>query len=172
MGAVDDVRKRGPAARRTAADRLGAMPPRDAVRRKADTLRMLSTPNVDVWVASASPEGRAHLVPVSLAWVDDRLVIAVAADSRTARDIAASGRARMAVGPTRDVTMIDAVFDRAVDVAAGGPLADAYAAQADWDPRTADGYRFLVLRPERVQAWRESDEIPGRTVMRGGEWLV
>ena len=36
----------------------------------------------------------------------------------------------------------------------------------------ADGYVFLVLRPERVQAWRESDEIAGRTLMRRGSWLV
>ena len=40
------------------------------------------------------------------------------------------------------------------------------------DPRTTDGYQFLVLRPERVLAWRESDEIAGRTIMRDGEWLV
>jgi len=146
--------------------------PREAATRKADTLATLSTPEIDVWVATASPDGTAHLVPLSLAWVDDRLVIAVAPTSRTARDIAASGRARMAVGPTRDVAMIDAVLDRSVDVAAAGPLAEAYAAQADWDPRTSDGYQFLVLRPERVMAWRESDEIAGRTIMRDGEWLV
>jgi hypothetical protein len=146
--------------------------PRDATTRKADTLATLSTPNVDVWVATASTGGTAHLVPLSLAWVDDRLVIAVAPASRTARDIAASGRARMAVGPTRDVTMIDAVLDRVVDVAEAGPLAEAYAAQADWDPRASAGYQFLVLRPERVMAWRESDELAGRTIMRDGRWLV
>lgn len=31
---------------------------------------------------------------------------------------------------------------------------------------------FLVLRPVRVQAWREADEIAGRTLMRDGRWLV
>ena len=148
------------------------MPPRDAVSRKSDSLRMLSTPNIDVWVATASPDGREHLVPLSLAWVDERLVIAVAPGSRTARDIASSGRARMAVGPTRDVTMIDARLEKTVDVRDAGPLAEAYAAQADWDPRDSDGYQFLVLRPVRVQAWRESDEIAARTLMRDGEWLV
>jgi hypothetical protein len=49
---------------------------------------------------------------------------------------------------------------------------DAYAAQSDWDPRTAGAtYVFLVLRPDRIQAWREVDEVPGRTVMRDGTWL-
>jgi hypothetical protein len=29
-----------------------------------------------------------------------------------------------------------------------------------------------VLRPVRVQAWREVNEIPERTLMRDGTWLV
>ena len=133
---------------------------------------MWATPAIDVWVASASPEGEAHLVPLSLAWTDERLVIAVQESSRTARDIADSGRARMAIGPTRDVTMVDARLEKLVDVDAAGELGAAYAAQADWDPRGSAGYVFLVLRPERVQAWREVDEIAGRTIMRDGQWLV
>jgi len=133
---------------------------------------MWATPAIDVWVASASPEGEAHLVPLSLAWTAERLVIAVQESSRTARDIAGSGRARMAIGPTRDVTMVDARLEKLVDVDAAGELGAAYAAQADWDPRGSAGYVFLVLRPERVQAWREVDEIAGRTIMRDGQWLV
>ena len=133
---------------------------------------MWATPAIDVWVASASPEGEAHLVPLSLAWTSERLVIAVREDSRTARDIAGSGRARLAIGPTRDVTMVDARLEKLVDVDAAGELGAAYAAQADWDPRGSAGYVFLVLRPERVQAWREVDEIAGRTIMRDGQWLV
>jgi hypothetical protein len=27
------------------------------------------------------------------------------------------------------------------------------------------------LRPDRIQAWRESNELAGRLLMRGGEWL-
>jgi hypothetical protein len=145
--------------------------PRDRQTGKADTLAMLATPAVDVWVATASGAGVPHLVPVSLAWVDDRVVIAVEASSVTARNVTASGAARLAVGPTRDVVMIDAVLDRAVEVA-DDELGAAYVAQADWDPRRSRGYLFLVLRPLRVQAWRESNEIPGRTLMRDGEWLV
>ncbi len=48
-------------------------------------------------------------------------------------------------------------------------LARRYAAQADWDPReSGERMRFLVLRPLRIQAWREVNELPGRTLMRGG----
>jgi hypothetical protein len=146
--------------------------PRDRATRKADTLAMLATPAIDVWVATASSEGAPHLVPVSLAWVDERVVIALDGSSLTARNLAASGEARLAVGPTRDVVMIDAVLEGTVDVGADAALGEAYVAQADWDPRRGPGYVFLVLRPVRVQAWREVNEIADRTLMRDGTWLV
>jgi hypothetical protein len=145
--------------------------PRDAAARKADTLRMLATPAIDVWVATCS-DATPYLVPLSLAWVEDRAVIAVDASSPTARNLAASGRARLAVGPTRDVVMIEAELERSVDVSADPALGEAYVAQADWDPRTSPGYVFVVLRPLRLQAWREANEIRGRTLMRDGTWLV
>ena len=146
--------------------------PRDPKTRKADTLSMLATPAIDVWVATSSPAGAPHLVPLSLAWIEDRVVIAVPETSVTARNLTASGVARLGLGPTRDVTMIDVVLERVVEVAADEPLAAGYAAQADWDPRGDSGYVFLVLRPSRVQAWREANEIAGRTLMRDGTWLV
>jgi hypothetical protein len=145
---------------------------RDRETRTADTLAVLSTPGIDVWVATAATEGAPHLVPVSLAWVDDRAVIAVPATSVTARNLTSNHAARLGVGPTRDVTMIDAVLERVVDVAEDAELGEAYVAQADWDPRRDTGYVFLVLRPVRVQAWREANEIAGRTLMREGTWLV
>jgi hypothetical protein len=133
---------------------------------------MLAADAIDVWVATASEDGRPHLVPVSLAWTDERVVIAVGRSSVTARNLTRSETARLAVGPTRDVVMVDAVLERVVDVGADETLGAAYVAQADWDPRGDEGYVFLVLRPVRVQAWREVNEMPGRTLMRDGEWLV
>jgi len=149
-----------------------ASTPRTPGERKVDTLATLATAAVDVWVATASPDGAPYLVPLSLAWVDERVVISVDGSSRTARHLTASGRARLGVGPTRDVTMIDAAVERSVGVDDDAALGAAYAAQADWDPRGSAGYRFFVLRPVRVQAWREVDEIPGRTLMQEGRWLV
>ncbi|WP_203231062.1 pyridoxamine 5'-phosphate oxidase family protein [Nocardioides caldifontis] len=146
--------------------------PREKESRKADSLAQLSSPAVDVWVATASTAGEPYLVPLSLCWADGRAVIAIDRGSRTARHLAATGRARLGVGPTRDVVMLDAVVERTVGVDEDTELGAAYAAQADWDPRGSEGYVFVVLRPERVQAWREVDEIPGRTLMREGRWLV
>lgn len=117
--------------------------------------------------------GTPYLVPVSLAWVEERVVIAVEGSSVTARNLSpASGEARLAVGPTRDVVIIDALLEKAVDVAADDALGVAYVAQAGWDPRRSTGYLFPVLRPVRVQAWREANEILGRTLMRDSIWLV
>jgi hypothetical protein len=147
------------------------MAPRDRATRTADSLRTLGTAHIDVWLASASADGAPHLVPLSLAWVGGRVVVAAEASSRTTRNLREGGTARAGVGPTRDVTMLDLVLEREVAVDDDADLGAAYAAQADWDPRGLAGYVFLVLRPVRVQAWREADEIPGRTIMRDGTWL-
>ncbi|MGH8968036.1 MAG: pyridoxamine 5'-phosphate oxidase family protein [Actinomycetes bacterium] len=150
---------------------------RTAGQRKADTLAKLRASAADVWVASAANgDGAAepYLVPLSLAWIGERVVIALELGSRTARNIRGGGSARLALGPTRDVVVIDAVLDESVPLD-GAPtgLADRFAAQADWDPRRSPGeYVYLVLRPVRVQAWREADELAGRTLMRDGSWLV
>jgi hypothetical protein len=150
--------------------------PRDREQRIRDTLAKLAEPAVDVWVATAASAGSVaepYLVPLSLAWIDERVVIAVESSSRTARNLEAGRTARLALGPTRDVVVIDAGLERSVSVADAGDLAERYARQADWDPRTAgDTYRFLVLRPERIQAWREADELRGRTLMRDRMWLI
>ena len=152
--------------------------PRTLEQRKADTLAKLSTPAVDVWVATAAVEAGGHagsyLVPLSLAWIDDRIVLATEADSATARNIISHRRARLGLGPTRDVVMIDAELEQVYsleEVPVG--LARRYAMQADWDPRESGGLmRFLVLRPLRIQAWREVNELPGRTLMRDGAWIA
>lgn len=74
-----------------------------------------------------------------------------------------TGRSRLGLGPTRDVVVVDAVLEATVPVLeAEAGLIDAYAAQADGDPRAAGpSYVFLVLRPGRIQAWREVARWPG-----------
>lgn len=152
--------------------------PRTREQRRADTLAKLAAPAADVWVATAAVDagGQAssYLVPLSLAWIDERVVVATEADSVTARNIISAGRARLGLGPTRDVVMIDAELEQVYGLdAVPAALARRYAAQADWDPReSGDQMRFLVLRPQRIQAWREVNELPGRTLMRGGAWIT
>lgn len=152
--------------------------PRSREQRKADALAKLTASPADAWVASAA-DGRAHLVPLTLAWLDERVVLATDKTTRSARNIVATGQARVSLGGTRDVVMIDAFLDVLIPVAGvaenafGAALAEGYAAAAGWDPRASgDDYAYLVLRPDRIQAWREVNEIAGRLLMDKGAWLV
>jgi hypothetical protein len=53
------------------------------------------------------------------------------------------------------------------------PTKDAFAAKHSWDPRKESGdYAYFRIVPDRVQAWREVNELPGRTLMRDGVWLT
>jgi hypothetical protein len=157
---------------------MSAQQARTREQRRSDTLAKLSEPTVDVWVATAAPDasGKAssYLVPLSLAWIDDRVVLAAEADSLTVRNITSQRHARLGLGPTRDVVMIDAELEQVYGLdEVPDDLARRYAMQAGWDPRkSGDKMRFLVLRPQRIQAWREVNELPGRTLMRGGEWIT
>ncbi|MGX6604901.1 pyridoxamine 5'-phosphate oxidase family protein [Micromonosporaceae bacterium Da 78-11] len=145
--------------------------PRTGEQRKADVLAKLSAPVADVWVAT-SDGAVPCLVPLTAGWSGGRIVLATSKKSPTARNLAAQGKARVALGTTRDVVLVDVTLEQTIPVGEAGGVGAAYAAQNDWDPRTAgDSYVFLVLRPERIQAWREENEIPGRTVMRDGTWL-
>lgn len=152
--------------------------PRSTEQRKADTLAKLTAPAADVWVATAAAQAgghaSSHLVPLSLAWVDERVVLATEADSVTARNITSERHARLGLGTTRDVVMIDAELEQVYRLdEVPADLSRRYAAQADWDPRKSGGrMQFLVLRPLRIQAWREVDEFPGRLLMRGGTWMT
>jgi hypothetical protein len=67
--------------------------------------------------------------------------------------------------------MLDVVLERRLSTSSDEALLEAYRAQADWDPGREAGYEFLVLRPSRIQAWRERDEMPGRALMVDGRWL-
>lgn len=150
-----------------------ADPPRPRAVRRADVLAKLSAPVADVWVATAAGD-LPYLVPLTLAWFQDRIVLATDSGSATARNLLASGRARLALGRTRDVVMIEAALDTvlAASAADGAEVGAAYASQNDWDPRVAGPeYVFLLLRPLRIQAWREQNELRDRTVMRDGVWL-
>ena len=147
------------------------MAPRSAADRKADTLRLLDTEK-DAWVATGDRAGQGYLVPLSIWWDGERLTMATQARSRTCRNLADGGTLRLGVGGTRDLVMIDGT----VDVHAVGDeavVAQGFAARHQWDPRDDDGeWVFIRVRPTRVQAWREADEIAGRTIMRDGRWVV
>jgi hypothetical protein len=150
------------------------MASRSPEERKADAQARLTAIAANVWVASSSPAGGVHLVPVTHTWNGCQVVLTTGPRSRTVANVTANPRVRLALGETRDVVMVDAVLVEAVPAAeAPAVLAEAYAAQAGWDPRTDPGdYVYLVFGPRRIQVWREDEDLAGRTVMRNGAWVI
>ena len=146
-------------------------PARSAEQRKRDVIALLER-EVDVWVASASAQGEAMLVPLSFAWDGGRLTMSTPLASRTARNLIRAEVARVALGGTRDVVLIDGTLE-VIPLGTEPELEEAHARAAGFDPRTlADEYVYLRLTPQRIQAWREVNELKGRHVMRDGAWVV
>ena len=142
---------------------------RTAAERKADTLARLEG-DADVWVATARA-GRPHLVPLSLAWDGAHVIVATPAASPTARNAAASGDIRLALGTSRDVTVIEAATEVVPCAAAAEPVALCYVTRTGWDPRQEDvPHAYLVATPRTVRAWNSLPELDGRTIMRHGQW--
>jgi hypothetical protein len=151
--------------------------PRPFEERKRHALELLGAPAADAWVATGSPDAPGYLVPLSIGWTGTAIALVTERRSLTARNLTSNGAARLAVGGTRDVVMVDTtlVATHALTDPAAAPLLDVFAAQSDWDPRgstNVDAYAVYELRPERIQAWREANELAGRTLMRDGAWLV
>ena len=57
------------------------------------------TRHADAWVASASTDGEAHLVPLSYAWDGTHLILATDETAMTTRNIRSSGAARLRSAP-------------------------------------------------------------------------
>jgi hypothetical protein len=142
---------------------------RTAAERQADTITRLER-DADVWVATASAS-RPHLVPLSLAWDAAHVILATPAESPTARNAAGSGEVRLALGTSRDVTVIEAAAEVVSCADAPDPIAQCYATRTGWDPRHEDvPHVFLIATPRTMRAWNSLAEITGRTIMRDGQW--
>lgn len=142
--------------------------PRSAQQRKSDTLARLAS-EVDAWVATDAAAGSAYLLPLSFLWDGAGLIVSTPRSSVTGRNLGRGGPVRVGVGHLRDVTMIDGTAEPVRDER----KKDAFAAKHGWDPRgEPDDYAYFRIVADRVQAWRESNELPGRTLMRDGRWTA
>jgi hypothetical protein len=97
--------------------------------------------------------------------------MATPAASPTAKNAAASGTVRLALGPSRDVTIIDAAAEVIPCAAAPDSVAGCYAERTGWDPGQEDRpHVYLIATPGTMQAWTSVAELTGRTIMRHGRW--
>ncbi|MGH9091834.1 MAG: pyridoxamine 5'-phosphate oxidase family protein [Acidimicrobiales bacterium] len=127
--------------------------------------------DADIWVATAN-DGVPHLVPLSFGWDGTRIILATPSHSPTARNASAAGVVRLALGPTRDVTVFEAATDVVPCPQADADIAESFRGRVGWDPRVEEiEHSFLVAVPQVAQAWRSVPELKGRTIMRDGRWL-
>ncbi len=145
---------------------------RSTSQRIQDTRHLLATED-DVWVATASGDAVPHMVPFSLHWDGEHVIIATEPGTATVRNLTASPAAKLAIGDSRDVVIMTA---RAVSIAdareADRQLLQQFSLRVGWNPDGADVEMvFVTFKPERIHAWRDVAEIPERTIMRSSEWL-
>lgn len=146
--------------------------PRSRAQRRQDTEYRL-THDIDVWVASASPEGVPHLVPLSFDWDGEALVLATPRESLTGKNLTTMGALRLGLGHTRDVCMIEGEVQAVEIDALPQQRADRFAERTGFDPRAlSTPYRWFLVSPRRIQAWREENELRGRELMHDGRWLI
>jgi len=111
-------------------------------------------------------------VPLSFAWDGGHIILATAVATRTARDLQRAGRTRLALGSLRDVVTMDGTVEAVPSTALDESLAGLFAARAEWDPRQESSpYVYLIVTPQRIQAWRNVPELADRTIMASGQWL-
>ncbi len=146
---------------------------RSREQRQRDTLDRLGK-DVDAWVATAGTDGDPYLVPLSFLWDGATLLFATPSASSTGRNLAASGKARVALGGTRDVVLIEGELTETVPAGEiPADLGDRFADRTGFDPRqSSSAFAYFCIRPVRIQAWREENELTGRDLMRGGEWIA
>lgn len=146
---------------------------RTTVQKVKDSMAKLEAGG-DAWLATSGPLG-PHLIPLSLAWDSDSgdLIFCTEQRSVTARNIAIVPTVRIGLGPTRDVLIIDGAVRTSELVQHDPGSANVFHSKTGWDPRRDTGdWIFIRIRPSRMQAWREVDEIANRTVMVDGTWCT
>jgi hypothetical protein len=117
--------------------------------------------------------GTPYLVPLSFLWDGITVLMATPSSSPTGRNLQATGKVRLGIGPTRDVVLVEVTVDALAADEIPEEVGDAFAAKAGFDPRlVTDSYLYFRIHPQRLQAWREADELQDRDLMRGGHWIV
>ena len=112
-------------------------------------------------------------MPLSFLWDGATLLISTPGTSPTSRNLRATGRVRLGIGPTRDLVLIEGTVQAETAAAEiSAEAGDAFAVKTGFDPRELTGYAYFRIQPQRLQAWREVNELTGRDLIRGGDWVT
>ena len=127
---------------------------RSITERRDDALARLKSDR-NVWVATAGASGVPHLVPVSLCWYDDAILLATRADRPLAQNIVASCQARVGLGDGDDVVLIDGKARSVNWSDANQAQRRALVDRTGWNPGEQGGsWVLLCLEPQTVRVWR------------------
>lgn len=142
-------------------------PIRNQLQRKVDTLRHLDV-DKDLWIATTQ-NNEPHLIPLNFLWLNNLIFIATELKNKTGANLARNSNVCLALGHTRDVIAIKAL----VVEADPSNLASKFENKLGWNPITEQGeWRLFALKPMRIQAWRNIEELNERTIMLKGNWVV
>jgi nitroimidazol reductase NimA-like FMN-containing flavoprotein (pyridoxamine 5'-phosphate oxidase superfamily) len=143
---------------------------RSLAQRLADTRRRLDQ-DIDAWIATAAGD-TPYLAPLSFLWDGETFLVATPEAGRTGRNLAETGKVRLGIGLVRDVVLVEGMVEVLAPEDIPDSLGDRFAAKTGFDPRAETSrFRYFRIRPRRIQAWREADELDGRDLMRDGTWL-
>jgi hypothetical protein len=144
---------------------------RSAAQRRADVLARLEQ-HGHAWLATA--EGSVpHLIVTQAVWDGELIVVATRESSRTARNLVESRAGRFGFGDSDDAIVIDVELVESVRASDPTETGATFQRAAGWDPaEEGPDWRYFVLRPSHIQAYRGYGEIRGRDVMKAGRWLA
>ena len=144
---------------------------RPIAQRIADTRALLETQGSG-WLATASPSGTPLVFAVAFLWTGTTAVIATRDGTPTARNLDATGKARLVLGTPQDVVMLDATVARTLPASgATGTIGTAFVDAMGWDPAVeGPDWRYVELRPTVIQSYRGYHELGGHVLAKDGVW--
>ncbi len=123
------------------------------------------TPARNYWVATTSPDGRPHCMPVWGVWLDERFWFSTGPTTRKARNLLANPNVVVHLESGADLVVLEGTAQEITDEAWVEQFLAAYNPKYSWEFRVSQltsGGLFRV-QPQRVFAWRgdEGDAFSG-----------
>ena len=109
------------------------------------------------WVATTSPEGWPHVMPVWGVWLDEGFYFSTGKNTRKARNLAANPRCVVCSERADEAIIVEGVVEPVDDPTVYARFADAYKAKYDWPVEQATAPAYAV-RPSVAFAFIENAE--------------